>query len=89
MNNPNNIGAPVTPARSRKGLWVGVGVIVVLAVGFGVGLFLFRNVFRPGQQQRVIEMAPQKPQDHLMVVNLSGRGDKDVPQVAEMLGDKL
>ncbi len=38
---------------------------------------------------RVIEMAPQKPQDHLMVVNLSGRGDKDVPQVAEMLGDTL
>ena len=34
---------------------------------------------------RVAELAPQKPQDHLMVVNLSGRGDKDIPQVAEIL----
>jgi tryptophan synthase beta chain len=35
---------------------------------------------------RVAELAPKLPRDHLMVVNLSGRGDKDVPQVAEMLG---
>jgi tryptophan synthase beta chain len=34
---------------------------------------------------RVIELAPQRPKDHLMVVNLSGRGDKDVPQVGEIL----
>ncbi|CAH1661528.1 tryptophan synthase subunit beta [Hyphomicrobiales bacterium] len=34
---------------------------------------------------RVAEIAPQKPKDHLMVVNLSGRGDKDIPQVAEIL----
>jgi tryptophan synthase beta chain len=34
---------------------------------------------------RVIELAPKLPGDHLMVVNLSGRGDKDVPQVAEIL----
>ncbi len=34
---------------------------------------------------RVIELAPKLPRDHLMVVNLSGRGDKDVPQVAEIL----
>ncbi len=34
---------------------------------------------------RVIELAPKLPRDHLMVVSLSGRGDKDVPQVAEML----
>lgn len=34
---------------------------------------------------RVAELAPQKPQHHLMVVNLSGRGDKDIPQVAEIL----
>ena len=38
---------------------------------------------------KVAELAPQKPRDHLMVVNLSGRGDKDVPQVAEILGTKL
>jgi tryptophan synthase beta chain len=34
---------------------------------------------------RVIELAPQRPRDHLMVVNLSGRGDKDVPQVGDIL----
>jgi tryptophan synthase beta chain len=34
---------------------------------------------------RVVELAPQKPKDHLMVVNLSGRGDKDLASVAEYL----
>ena len=38
---------------------------------------------------RVAELAPQKPKDHLMVVNLSGRGDKDLASVAEHLGGKL
>jgi tryptophan synthase beta chain len=38
---------------------------------------------------RVIELAPKKPKDHLMVVNLSGRGDKDIFAVAEHLGGKL
>ncbi len=37
---------------------------------------------------RVAELAPQKPKDHLMVVNLSGRGDKDIPQVAEILASR-
>ncbi|MEA2940003.1 MAG: tryptophan synthase beta chain, partial [Bradyrhizobium sp.] len=34
---------------------------------------------------KVMDLAPQRPKDHLMVVNLSGRGDKDIPQVAEIL----
>jgi tryptophan synthase beta chain len=38
---------------------------------------------------KVKEIAPKKPKDHLMVVNLSGRGDKDIYQVAERLGGKL
>jgi len=38
---------------------------------------------------KVMELAPKKPKDHLMVVNLSGRGDKDVYTVAEHLGSKL
>jgi tryptophan synthase beta chain len=38
---------------------------------------------------KVIDLAPKKPKDHLMVVNLSGRGDKDVYTVAEHLGGKL
>ena len=29
------------------------------------------------------------PTDHLMVVNLSGRGDKDLDSVAKHLGGKL
>ena len=38
---------------------------------------------------RVNDLAPQKPKDHLMVVNLSGRGDKDLASVAEHLGGKV
>ncbi|OCC05035.1 tryptophan synthase subunit beta [Labrys sp. WJW] len=38
---------------------------------------------------RVAELAPKRSKDHLMVVSLSGRGDKDVPQVAEILGTSL
>jgi tryptophan synthase beta chain len=34
---------------------------------------------------KVLELAPQKPKDHLMVVNLSGRGDKDLDTVARHL----
>jgi tryptophan synthase beta chain len=34
---------------------------------------------------RVIDLAPGKPKDHLMVVNLSGRGDKDLDSVARHL----
>jgi tryptophan synthase beta chain len=34
---------------------------------------------------KVMEIAPSRPKDHLMVVNLSGRGDKDVPQVGDIL----
>src|SRR5437588_914431 len=34
---------------------------------------------------RVMDLAPQKSEDHLMVVNLSGRGDKDLASVAAYL----
>jgi tryptophan synthase beta chain len=34
---------------------------------------------------KVLDLAPQKPKDHLMVVNLSGRGDKDLHSVAQVL----
>jgi tryptophan synthase beta chain len=34
---------------------------------------------------RVADLAPKKPKEHLMVVNLSGRGDKDLASVAEYL----
>jgi tryptophan synthase beta chain len=34
---------------------------------------------------KVLELAPTKPRDHLMVVNLSGRGDKDLDSVARHL----
>jgi tryptophan synthase beta chain len=35
---------------------------------------------------KVMDIAPTKPKDHLMVVNLSGRGDKDLTSVAQHLG---
>jgi tryptophan synthase beta chain len=38
---------------------------------------------------RVIELAPKLPKDHLMVLNMSGRGDKDLVSVAEHLGNKI
>src|ERR1700758_590747 len=34
---------------------------------------------------KVMELAPKRRKEHLMVVNLSGRGDKDVPQVGDIL----
>ena len=37
---------------------------------------------------RVFDLAPTKPADHLMVVNLSGRGDKDLDSVAAFLESK-
>ena len=38
---------------------------------------------------KVMELAPKRPKDHLMVVNLSGRGDKDLASVAEYLGKTI
>lgn len=37
----------------------------------------------------VIKRAPTLPKDHLLVMNLCGRGDKDIFTVAKMLGDAL
>ncbi|WP_406858721.1 tryptophan synthase subunit beta [Alsobacter sp. KACC 23698] len=35
---------------------------------------------------KAVEIAAKKPKDHLMIVNLCGRGDKDIFTVAEHLG---
>jgi tryptophan synthase beta chain len=37
----------------------------------------------------VIKLAPALPEDHLMVMNMCGRGDKDIFTVADILGVKL
>ncbi len=37
---------------------------------------------------RMMEIAAKKPKDHLMVVNLSGRGDKDLDSVESYLASK-
>jgi tryptophan synthase beta chain len=37
---------------------------------------------------KVLDLAPKKPSDHLMVVNLSGRGDKDLDTVARHLENR-
>jgi len=38
---------------------------------------------------QVLKLAPQKPTDHLMVMNMCGRGDKDIFTVAEHLGSRI
>jgi tryptophan synthase beta chain len=38
---------------------------------------------------KVLELAPSKPVDHLMVMNMCGRGDKDIFAVAEHLGTAI
>lgn len=38
---------------------------------------------------QVIKMAPDLPKDHLLIVNICGRGDKDVFTVADALGFEL
>lgn len=35
---------------------------------------------------KVIELAPKMPKDHLMVINLCGRGDKDLANIVSYLG---
>jgi tryptophan synthase beta chain len=37
----------------------------------------------------VMKIAPDLPKDHLMVMNMCGRGDKDIFTVADILGVKL
>jgi tryptophan synthase beta chain len=37
----------------------------------------------------VAKLAPQRPRDHLMVMNLCGRGDKDVFAIADHLGMEI
>jgi len=38
---------------------------------------------------KVIELAPKRPKEHLMVMNMCGRGDRDIFAVAEHLGMAL
>ncbi|MFC4350591.1 tryptophan synthase subunit beta [Fodinicurvata halophila] len=38
---------------------------------------------------QVIKVAPELPRDHLLVVNICGRGDKDIYAVAQKLGVEL
>jgi tryptophan synthase beta chain len=38
---------------------------------------------------QVIKLAPRKSRDHLMVMNMCGRGDKDIFTVAEHLGSRI
>jgi tryptophan synthase beta chain len=37
----------------------------------------------------VTKIAPQLPKDHIMVMNMCGRGDKDVFTIADALGAKM
>lgn len=35
------------------------------------------------------KLGPELPEDHIMIINLSGRGDKDVETVMQSMGDRL
>jgi len=37
----------------------------------------------------VMKIAPSLPKDHLLVMNMCGRGDKDIYSVAEHLGMEM
>jgi tryptophan synthase beta chain len=37
---------------------------------------------------KIIELAPTKARDHLMVVNLCGRGDKDLATISDYIATK-
>jgi tryptophan synthase beta chain len=37
----------------------------------------------------VAKIAPQFPKDYCIVINLSGRGDKDCVEVARLLGKQI
>jgi hypothetical protein len=52
-NSPNTANR-----KSRLLLWLVLGAIVIVLVGGVAGVYIFREVLRPGQQQRVLEMAP-------------------------------
>ncbi|MFG0315189.1 MAG: tryptophan synthase subunit beta, partial [Phycisphaerales bacterium] len=38
---------------------------------------------------KAVRIASEMPRDQHLVINLSGRGDKDVAEVARLLGDRL
>ena len=64
MNSPKDTNR--APARQsnelaappRFLLWVVIGLFVLALLGGVAGVYVFRNVLRPGQQQRIIDMAP-------------------------------
>jgi len=48
------------------------------------------NILSPRQALAYVEkLAPTLPKDHLLVMNMCGRGDKDIFAVAEHLGVEL
>src|SRR6266566_5378780 len=71
----------------------GIEIYGVEAAGHGLSSGLHAASLaggRPGvlhgnRTYLVMDLAPRKPKDHLMVLNLSGRGDKDLTSVAAYL----
>jgi hypothetical protein len=47
-----------TVKRKRRVFWVLLALIALVILGSATGIFLFKNVLRPGQQQRVINILP-------------------------------
>lgn len=48
---------PVSRKR-RRIVWILLAFLLLFFVGSVTGIFIFKNVLRPGQQQRVIDVLP-------------------------------
>lgn len=44
--------------KSRRVVWIFLVFLLLFVVGSTAGVFIFKNVLRPGQQQRVISILP-------------------------------
>lgn len=63
MKNQDTLSRPpssetAVTAPPRKLLWLIVGLFLLLVIGSVTSVVVFRNVLRPGQQQRVIDQLP-------------------------------
>ena len=79
----NDMGRVKYPLRDRPGGGRGVASCCSRLEGIIPALESAHALARLG------DLAPGKPKDHLIVVNLSGRGDKDLDSVARYLGGSL
>ena len=59
---------------------------IILLVLLNASTFSFADEPTVAKNVDVIKIAPKLPKNHIIVINLSGRGDKDIFTVARALG---